>query len=179
MEENGYVFSPLDLKILILFLLRRLPGEIGSEDLMLLCQEDGVVSYFDFTICLEELCESGQVLMEEDYCRITDRGRITAEALESSLPYSVRYHAGMTADREAARMQRDNSITAQHGVEETGCTVELRLNDGISDILSLRLLCADAGQAAEIEKNFRRHAEDCYQKIVAILTEGDSSGLPG
>ena len=90
MEENGYVFSPLDLKILILFLLRRLPGEIGSEDLMLLCQEDGVVSYFDFTVCLEELRESGQLVIEEDYCRITDRGRITAEALESSLPYSVR-----------------------------------------------------------------------------------------
>ena len=171
MEENGYVFSPLDLKILILFLLRRLPGEIGSEGLMLLGQEDGVVSSFDFTVCLEELRESGQLVIEEDYCRITDRGRITAEALESSLPYSVRYHAGQTADREAERMLRDNSIVTHHGVEETGCTVELRLNDGISDVLSLRLLCADAAQAAEIEKNFRRHAEDCYQKIMAILSE--------
>jgi hypothetical protein len=171
MEENGYVFSPLDLKILLLFLLRRLPSEIESERLMLLCQEDGVVSYFDYTIGLEELCESGQITLEEGWCRITDRGRVTAEALESSLPYSVRFHAEQTALAEAERMQRDNSISASHGSEETGCHVELRLNDGISDILSLRLLCADETQAREIEKNFRRHAEDCYQKIVSLLSE--------
>ena len=171
MEENGYVFSPLDLKILLLFLLRRLPSEIDSERLMLLCQEDGVVSYFDYTIGLEELCESGQITLEEGWCRITDRGRVTAEALESSLPYSVRFHAEQTAAAEAEQMQRDNSITASHGSEDTGCHVELRLNDGISDILSLRLLCADEAQAREIEKNFRRHAEDCYQKIVSLLCE--------
>ena len=171
MEENGYVFSPLDLKILLLFLLRRLPSEIESERLMLLCQEDGVVSYFDYTIGLEELCESGQITLEEGWCRITDRGRVTAEALESSLPYSVRFHAEQTAAAEAEQMQRDNSITASHGSEDTGCHVELRLNDGISDILSLRLLCADEAQAREIEKNFRRHAETCYQKIVSLLCE--------
>ena len=171
MEENGYVFSPLDLKILLLFLLRRLPSEIHSERLMLLCQEDGVVNYFDYTIGLEELCESGQITLEEGWCRITDRGRVTAEALESSLPYSVRFHAEQTAAAEAEQMHRDNSITASHGSEDTGCHVELRLNDGISDILSLRLLCADEAQAREIEKNFRRHAEDCYQKIVSLLCE--------
>ena len=49
--------------------------------------------------------------------------------------------------------------------------LKLNLNDGISDILSLRLLCADEAPAREIEKNFRRHAEDCYQKIVSLLCE--------
>ena len=171
MDENGYVFSPLDLKILLLFLLRRLPSEIDTERLMLLCEEDGVVSYFDFTIGLEELSESGQIILDEGYCSITDRGRTTAEALESSLPYSVRFHAEQTAAAEADRMRRDSSITARHVSEDTGCSVELRLNDGISDILSLRLLCADEAQAKNIERNFRRHAEDSYQKIVKILSE--------
>ena len=172
MEENGYVFSPLDLKILLLYLLRRLPNEIDSESLMLLCQEDGVVSYFDYTICLEELKESGQITVEEGWCRITDRGRNTAEALESSLPYSVRFHAEETAEAEAERMRRDNSITARHeDDEDLGCTVHLKLNDGISDIFSLRLLCADAEQARAIETGFRRHPEECYQKILNILSE--------
>ena len=175
MEENGYVFSPLDLKILLLYLLRRLPDEIDSERLMLLCQEDGVVSYFDYTVCLEELKESGQVTLEEGWCRITDRGRITAEALESSLPYSVRCHAEETAETEAERLRRDSSITARHEDDEnTGCTVELKLNDGISDIFSLRLLCADAGQARIIERNFRRHPEDYYQNIIALLSAEDA-----
>ena len=67
-------------------------------------------------------------------------------------------------------MRRDNSITARHVSEDTGCSVELRLNDGISDILSLRLLCADEAQAKSMERNFRRHAEESYQKIVKILS---------
>ena len=93
MDEIGYVFSPLDLKILILFILRRLPGEIETERLMQICQEDGVVNYFDFTICLDELKESGQLTLEDGFCSITPRGRQTAETLDTSLPYSVRMHA--------------------------------------------------------------------------------------
>ena len=171
MDEIGYVYSPLDLKILILFILRRLPGEIGTERLMEICQEDGVVSYFDFTICLDELKESGQLTVEEGYCCITPRGRQTAETLDSSLPYSVRVHAERAADAEAAEMNRRSSITVQHSLSENGCMAELRLNDGISDILSLRILCADEKQAERIEKKFRRHAEETYQKIIAVLSE--------
>jgi len=171
MDEIGYVFSPLDLKILLLYLLNRLPGEIDVERLQELCREDGVVSYFDFAIGLDELCESGLVSLEEGFCRITDRGRQSAEELESSLPYSVRRHAVRTAEAESDRMRRDNSITARHTVGEDGCTVHLGLNDGVSDILSLSLLCADEEQAAGIETRFRRHAEDCYEKIVALLSE--------
>ena len=48
MDELGFVFDPLDLKVLILVILRRLPEEIETDRLFRLCQEDGVVNYFDF-----------------------------------------------------------------------------------------------------------------------------------
>ncbi len=171
MDEIGYVFSPLDLKILILFILRRLPNEIETERLLEICQENGVVSYFDFTICLDELRESGQLTLEEGLCCVTPRGRETAETLETSLPYSVRTHAERAAEAEAAEMNRCNSISVRHSLSETGCMAELRLNDGISDILNLRILCADEEQAKCIEKKFRRHAEEMYQKIIDVLSE--------
>ena len=171
MDEIGYVFSPLDLKILILFILRRLPGEIEAERLLEICQEDGVVNYFDFTICLDELKESGQLELEDNYCSITPRGRQTAETLDTSLPYSVRTHAEKAAAAEAAEISRRNSISVEHSMTDTGCTAELVLNDGISDILRLRILCADEEQAKLIEKKFRRNAEETYQKIIAVLSE--------
>ena len=158
MDEIGYVFSPLDLKILILFILRRLPGEIETERLMQICQEDGVVNYFDLTL-------------EDGFCSITPRGRQTAETLDTSLPYSVRMHAEKAAEAEAAVISRNNCITVQHSSNETGCTAELVLNDGVSDILHLRILCADEEQAKLIEKKFRRNAEETYQKIIAVLSE--------
>ena len=171
MDEIGYVFSPLDLKILVLFILRRLPGEIETERLLQICQEDGVVNYFDFTICLDELEKSGQVEQEEGYCGITPRGRQTAEILDTSLPYSVRVHAEKAVEAEAAEISRRNSISVRHSLSDTGCMAELVLNDGISDILNLRILCADEEQATQIEKKFRRNAENTYEKIIAVLSE--------
>ena len=171
MDEIGYVFSPLDLKILILFILRRLPDEIETERLLQICQEDGVVNYFDFTVCLDELEQSGQLEVEEGFCGITPRGRQTAETLDTSLPYSVRVHAEKAVQAEAAEISRRNSISVRHSSSDTGCMAELVLNDGISDILNLRILCADEEQAKQIEKRFRRSAEKTYEKIIAVLSE--------
>ena len=171
MDEIGYVFSQLDLKILILFILRRLPGEIETDQLLEICQDDGVVNYFDFTICLDELRESGQISVEDGFCAVTPRGRQTAETLDTSLPYSVRTHAEKAVEKAAAEISRRNSISVQHLSTESGCMAELVLNDGIGEILQLRILCADETQAEQIEKNFRRHAEETYQKIIAVLSE--------
>ena len=171
MDEVGFVFSSLDLKILILFLLRRLPGEIGTDSLLNLCQKDGVVNYFDFTFCMEELRENGQILIEDGYCEITERGKATAEALETSLPYSVRQHAEKAAYREAEAMARQQNITARHSTEGGNCMVELGLHDGISEILHLNILCADEKKTKKIERKFRRNAEASYQKIMSILSE--------
>ena len=171
MDEIGYVFSPLDLKILVLSLLRRLPEEIDRNRLYQLCQKSGVVNYFDFSICLDELEQSGLISVDDDFCEITERGRGPAETLESSLPFSVRQHANKTAGLEAEEMNRQHSITAGHRIEEWGCIAELSLSDGISNILELRLLCADEEQAKKMQRRFRRNAEEVYQKIVDILSE--------
>ena len=171
MDEQGFVFGPLDLKILILVILRRLPEEIETERLLQLCQEDGVVSYFDFTVCLDELREIGQIEADDGWCRITERGIRNADMLENSLPYSVRRNAERTAEAEAAGIARGNSIRAGHQSDGGICTAELGLHDGVSDILQLRVLCADEKQAVRIEKKFRRHAEEIYQKIMEILSE--------
>ena len=171
MDELGFVFDPLDLKVLILVILRRLPEEIETDRLFRLCQEDGVVNYFDFSVCLDDLRESGQVALDDGWCRITERGMRNADMLESSLPYSVRRLAEKTAEKEAAAIARGDSILARHVNADGVCTAELGLNDGVSDILRLSVLCADEKQARKIEKRFRRHAEETYQKIMEILCE--------
>ena len=171
MDEIGYVFSPLDLKILILCLLRRLPEEIDRDRLLQLCQKSGVVNYFDFSICLDELEQSGLIAVDENFCEITERGRGPAETLESSLPYSVRQHAVKTACGEAEEMSRQQNIVAGHRLEEGSCMAELALSDGVSSILELRLLCADEEQAKKIQRRFRRNAEEIYQNIIRLLSE--------
>jgi len=171
MDRLGFIHEKLDIKILILFILSRLPAEVEAETLQDLCQSDSGVGYFDYSQCLAELVETGHVTEGEDGYIITDKGRRNAAAVESSLPYSVRSKALRHIAPVEERLARSAMIKTGHEVNELGCTVSLSMSDGKGEIIALRLVCADEGQAKLMERNFRRSAEDYYQRIAAMLSE--------
>ena len=107
----------------------------------------------------------------EDGYAITEKGMRNADAVESSLPYSVRMKALRLLGPVEERMRRAAMITARHIVDENGCTVELAMSDGKGEVIHLNLLCAGEDQAKQMEKRFRRSAEAYYQQIMGLLTE--------
>lgn len=169
MDSYGFIHEKLDIKILILFILRRLPGEVDPETLLELCQCDGGVGYFDYSDCLNELVESGHVTRTEEGYLITEKGARNADAVENSLPYSVRSKALKLIAPVEERLRRAAMITARHRVDEKGCTVELAMADDVGELIRLSLLCADEAQARKMEKRFRKDAEGYYQKIIELL----------
>lgn len=171
MDRFGFIHEKLDIKILILFILRRLPGVVDPETLGELCQCDSGIGYFDYSDCLSELVETGHVEEQEDGYAITEKGARNADAVASSLPYSVRSKALKLLAPVEERMRRAAMITAKHEIDEEGCVVNLAMSDGKGEIISLRFLCAGEEQAKQIEKNFRRDAEGYYQKIAELLSE--------
>ena len=171
MDRFGFIHEKLDIKILILFILRRLPGVVDRETLGELCQCDNGIGYFDYSDCLSELTENGNVIETPEGYRITEKGARNADAVESSLPYSVRTKALKLIAPVDERMRRAAMITAEHSVTEDGCTVHLAMADGKGKIIDLSFLCAGEEQAAEIEKRFRRSAEEYYQRIAQMFTE--------
>jgi len=171
MERFGFIHEKLDIKILILFILRRLPGFVEPETLLEICQCDGGIGYFDYSDCLSELVETGHVEHGEEGYRITAKGERNADAVEGSLPYSVRTKAEKLIEPEAERLRRAAMITAKHKMGDNGCVCRLAVGDGVGELIDLSLLCADEAQAKRMEKNFRRNAEGYYQKILEILCE--------
>lgn len=171
MDRFGFIHEKLDIKILILFILRRLPGAVDRETLGEICQCDDGIGYFDFADCLSELVETGHINESEDGYSITDKGIGNVDSVESSLPYSVRSKALKLIAPIEERMLRAAMITARHDVSDEGCKVTLALSDGKGEIMNMCFLCAGEEQAKTIERLFRRDAEGYYQKIAAMFIE--------
>ena len=171
MDNLGFIHEKLDIKILILYILRRLPYTVEPETLQELCQQcDTGIGYFDYSDCLSELVDTGHVTEDEEGYRITGKGVKNAEAVESSLPFSVRTKASKLLAPVAERLARAAMLTARHEQTEGGCMVELAMSDGKGEVMHLRLLCTGEDQAKQIAKSFRRRAEGIYQDIAALLT---------
>lgn len=170
----GFIHSEMELKVLILFILRRLPERAAFQELTdMTLLTDGAIDYFDFTQSLSDLVDTEHVSLTEDGYLITEKGRVNGEAMESSLPYSVRVRAEKAASTLANLQRRRSMITASHEMRSRGgFTVKLSMSDGMGPILSLELLTGDDKQSEQIEENFKKNAEKLYGRIVELLMEG-------
>lgn len=173
MDNFGFIHGELDTKILILYVLRRLPRPVDAQTLAELCSFDNGVGWFDYADCLAGLVETQHVeaLPGERYL-ITDKGRVNGEAAETSIPYSVRMKADRLLEPIAEKMRRDAMIDTGHEEAPGGLITHLGLSDGKGEILSMRLLVPDEGTAQSIEELFRTDAEGIYQRIIEIFTDG-------
>lgn len=172
MEERfGFIHDMLDIKLLILFVLRRLPAAIDGERLADLILIDGGIGYFDYKQCLTELVGTSQVEETGEGYKITAKGARNGEILESGLPYSVRVKAEKTLAPVAEEMRRSAMILANHDVIKGGVTVYLAMSDDMGSLFDLKILVADEEQAEKIEKNFKKNAEALYQKFIEQLSE--------
>jgi len=167
----GFIHDKLDTKVLILYVLHRLPARIDAESLANLVLIDGGIDYFDYKQCLCELVENSQVDETAEGCLITAKGSRNCEILADTLPYSVRMKANRVTAPVAEEMRREAMILANHERTEGGVTVYLALSDGIGNIFDLKILAANEEQAEKIERSFRKKAEEYYNRFITELSE--------
>jgi hypothetical protein len=168
----GFIHEKLDIKILILFILRRLPEPVTFEALadITLCDEG--ISYFDFAECVPELVATEHLRTDGHTYALTEKGARDADITENSLPFSVR----MTAEKNAAdlrlQMNRKAMITTSHEIRRKGgYTVELALSDGISEVISMKLYAASEAQAKALEEGFAKNAEHVYNDVIRFILD--------
>ena len=161
----------VDIKVLILYIISRLPAPIDRDRLFELCLSDEGVGYFDYTECLYELIYSGHIDETDDGLSVTAKGRKNAAALEKTLLYSVRKAADRSLKPVADELSRFSNITADVTGSGSDCGVHLALSDGKGVILDMQMLCGSEEQAKTVRRNFRKNAEKYYIRFIEMLSE--------
>ena len=176
MERLGFIHEKLDIKILILYILRRLPGTVEPETLAELCQCDSGIGYFDYSDCLAELVETGHLVLEDDRYAITEKGRRDGAACESSLPYSVKRKAGLQVSKLNGALRRNAQVRSQVLERaEGGFTVELALDDDGGNLFSLSLFCASRDQGERLCSGFQAKPERVYNEVLSALLDEEET----
>ncbi len=172
MDNYGFVREKLDIKVLILFILKRLPAPVSQDLLTELTMIDNATNYFDYIECLSELEKSGHVLLTDDKYSITPKGVRNGTEMEDHVPFTVRNKALAGIERASKILERESLIrTAQEEKPEGGLTVSLSLSDRFGELLHVDILAANQEQAGEMERRFKKNAESLYLRIAALLTE--------
>ncbi len=168
----GFIRDKTEIKILILYILNRLPRPVDMATLAELALCDDGVNYFDFADALHELVSTQNVAAIDDKYLITSKGVAIGAEIEDALPYTVRLAVDRSTRKLSSVLRRSAMIEAVHDEKEDGsCVVKLSLADGIGRIMTLEILTGSRKQAEYMEKKFRRNAEELYVKIAGLLLE--------
>jgi hypothetical protein len=172
----GFVRGPLDVRLLLLYILARVDYPIREAELLELALCDEAVNYFHFTEALTSLKSTGHVVQnEKGEISITQKGRDNGSICEDELAYSVR----LKCDRGAAELnrvlQRRNQVRGEilPRSDGNGVTVRLILDDDTGNLMTLDMLAPDAHQGMLLLDGFRERADALYNLILTQLLQGE------
>ncbi|MDR2502471.1 MAG: DUF4364 family protein [Oscillospiraceae bacterium] len=166
----GFIHDNTDIKILLLYILNRLPEPVGFDALLELAMCDGGITYFDVTQCLDSLVKTGHAEELSGAYRALDKGRRDGGATESALPLSVKVRCDKGVMEHIVRSRRSASIdTATTIRRRGGYTAELCLSGDGDELMNLRLYAVSAERAAQLESEFKLRAEEIYAEIVGAI----------
>jgi len=168
----SFINENVEVKVLILFIMQRLPEPVTLDVLTGLTLCDDGIGYFDVTECITDLIKTKHLNLADGKYSLTPKGKRNGETLEKNLPYSVRIKAEGSAALVRANLNRDAMIKTHRSENDNGgYKVSLSLSDGIGDIISMELFAANEQQAETIEKGFRSNAEKIYHAIIDMLVK--------
>jgi hypothetical protein len=171
-DNFGFIFERIEIKVLILFVLRRLPEPVSIDVLseLTMCDED--INYFDVIDCIATLVKTKHLHFENEKYSLTAIGKRNGELLEKNIPRSVRTRAEDAAALVRAAQNRDAMIKTERKADDgSGYKVSLSLSDGIGEVISMELFAANEERAGALEKGFRKNAEKIYHTIVEMIVE--------
>ena len=173
MEERGFIRDMLDVKVLILFVAAKAKYPLTLQKIYELCYQDDRLSYFDVSIAVPQMVESGHLEKTgEDEYVITDKGREQEEVTSDAIAYPVMQRALAAVERFNREIKRQSMVRTEVIPREGGdFSVVLGLDDEKSNLMTIELMAPTQTQGRALARAFSRRAEKIFQLVMTELLE--------
>ncbi|MBD5134034.1 MAG: DUF4364 family protein [Clostridiales bacterium] len=172
----GFIHDKLDIKLLVLYIMDRVAAPIDFSTLTDLAMCDNGVDYFRFAEAVAELKDSGHLGRDGEYYAVTDKGRRTCAAGESSLSPVIRQRCDRRLDPLNRVLKRKSQVRAEVTEQPLGFDVCLSMDDDKGSLFSLTLLAPTHEDAQRVAGSFLDHPDRVYNALLGVLLTGNDEG---
>ena len=173
MEERGFIRDMLDVKVLILFVAAKAKYPLTLQKIYELCYQDDRLSYFDVSIAVPQMVESGHLeqLPDGTYV-VTQKGAEQEEVTRDSIAFPVMQRALAAVERFNREIKRQSMVRTEVIPREGGdFSVVLGLDDEKSNLMTLELMAPTQTQGRALARAFSRRAEKIFQLVMTELLD--------
>ncbi len=170
----GGLFSTAEIKILVCYIIDAVRDAVPGQMLANVLHYEGIANCFEVNAAIADLCESGQLKVfneKEDTYVITEKGKMVARELKTTLPFTVKDRAYTAAIKMVSRFKNakncDIEIEKDNGKTYAICS----LTDNGNTFMSIKLQVTDEEQAMLIKEKFITNPTKIYSDIINILTD--------
>ena len=162
-----------EIGILICYILDYVGKPFPKEDLIEIIQENGFANYFETTSAISELIKNKNIEYSSETKRdliITKNGKLIASQLNSTLSLMIRQRAAnATANLLMKRkIEYENPVTITRA-DGGGYNINLRITDGLRDLMSLTMFVPDIREANAVKRSFHKNPERLYSVVLAAV----------
>ncbi len=176
--EPGGLRNRSEIGVLICYLLEYIGQPFSKDELIELIQDNGFANYFETANSLSELIKNKNIEYTDEnqqLIKTTKNGRLIASQLNTSLSLTIRQRAAAAASvlLKMKKTEHENPVKIKRA-EGGGYNIELRITDGMRNLMSLTLFVPDISEANHIKTSFHKNPERLYSVVLAAVT-GDNA----
>ena len=168
-------------KVLILYILNKIPDGILEDGLYKIISSVNDVNYFYFKEVLTDLLDSKLVGLftkdedEESVLKITSEGKNALSLTIDVLPGILKLKADNVLKKEFSSIADETSISAEFiPRSENDYTIKCRVIEKNETIFEVRTFAGSRERAKKIVDNWNKNASKIYPKILNLLLEDEN-----
>ena len=176
---RGFVRDSMDVRLVILYVLRRVDAPLDFGTLVELCLQDDGVNYMNLAEMTEKLRQTGHLTKnEEGEISITRLGNDTSAEIEDSLAAILRKKLREAVDEWKRLQKRKEQFRTDIKEQPDGTFwVDLTLNSPMGEMMRLAIPTYSDNRAEMVKEAFFLHGDTLYSAVMEVIREYERERL--